>query len=83
MEWFGLEWTFLKVIAEQLSHRIKDFSVLLIFLPARKLGLHKKFKGNTIRMADPNVPKGRSVAYDVMCNNESWKKKKRKRRGNI
>lgn len=77
MEWFELEWTFLKVIAEQLSRRSKDFSILLISLLARRLEFHKKFKGNTTWMAGPNVPKRCSVPYDIMCNNESWGKKKK------
>ena len=45
--------------------------ILFIFshyLPARRLGMHKKNKGT----ADPNWPKKHSIPYKVMLNNKSW-----------
>lgn len=57
-------------VAEQCLHQVMDSSASLTALPVKRLGEHKKLRGDRTRTAGPNWPKGYSIPYSIMVNNK-------------
>lgn len=60
------------VIADQSLHWVKDFSISHPTPPVRRLGVHKRLRGDRARTADSNWPVGYSISYDIMHSSKSW-----------